>query len=105
MRRKRLLMIAPVALLAMAAFGYIVMLLWNWLMPELFGLREINYWHAWGLFILGKILFGGFRGASGNWRHRMMQRCERMTPEERERFRQAFENRWGRGPAPESRPS
>lgn len=40
-------------------FGYIVMSLWNWLMPELFGLTTINYWQAVGLFILAKILFGG----------------------------------------------
>jgi hypothetical protein len=97
MRRKRILMFAPLGLLAMAAFGFVVMLLWNWLMPNLFGLREISYWQAWGLFLLAKILFG-FRGgpSGGNWRHRMMERCERMTPEERERFRQAFEARWGR---------
>ncbi|MCT4582945.1 MAG: hypothetical protein N4A35_16145 [Flavobacteriales bacterium] len=41
-------------------FGYIIMWLWNWLMPELFGLTTINYWQAVGLFILSKLLFGGF---------------------------------------------
>jgi hypothetical protein len=28
-------------------FGYFVMLLWNWLMPVLFGLKIITYWQAW----------------------------------------------------------
>ena len=40
--------------------GYIIMLLWNWLMPDIFGLIEITYWQAVGIIILAKILFGGF---------------------------------------------
>lgn len=40
--------------------GYGIMLLWNWLMPEIFGLIEISYWQAVGIIILAKILFGGF---------------------------------------------
>ncbi|MTI30227.1 hypothetical protein [Xanthovirga aplysinae] len=47
-------------------FGFIVMWLWNALMPELFGLKEINYWQAVGILILFKILFGGFGGSSNN---------------------------------------
>ena len=39
-------------------FGYIVMHLWNWLMPMLFGLKTITYWQAFGIVILAKILFG-----------------------------------------------
>ncbi len=41
-------------------FGWVVMLLWNWLMPEIFGLKEITYWQGWGLLILSSILFKGF---------------------------------------------
>ncbi len=44
--------------------GYLVMRLWNWLMPELFGLTTLNYWQAVGLLILAKIIFG-FGGGSG----------------------------------------
>jgi hypothetical protein len=40
------------------AFGWLVMLLWNWLMPPLFGLREITYWQGFGLVVLAKLLFG-----------------------------------------------
>ncbi len=40
-------------------FGYFVMLLWNWLMPLIFGLPEITYWHAFGIIILARLLFGG----------------------------------------------
>ncbi len=43
-------------------FGYFVMLLWNWLLPPLFHAGTINYWQAFGLVILAKILFGGMGG-------------------------------------------
>ena len=46
---------AGVALL----FGILVRELWNWLMPSLFGLKQITYWQAFGITILGKILFSG----------------------------------------------
>jgi hypothetical protein len=38
-------------------FGWVVMLLWNWLMPAIFGLPTIGFWKAWGLVILAHILF------------------------------------------------
>lgn len=44
--------------------GYIVMRLWNWLMPELFGLPTVGYWQAVGILILAKIIFG-FGGGEG----------------------------------------
>ncbi|MBU0954154.1 MAG: TMEM208 family protein [Spirochaetes bacterium] len=47
------------------AFGWLVMLLWNWLMPELFGLKKIGYWQAWGLFLLCSILFKGWGAQHG----------------------------------------
>ena len=42
-----------------ALCGWVVMLLWNWLMPDIFSLKQINYWQAWGLLILCTILFKG----------------------------------------------
>lgn len=35
-----------------------LMLLWNWLMPEIFGLTTISFWQALGLNLLSGILFG-----------------------------------------------
>ena len=75
------------AALFAAVFGFVVMSLWNWLMPTLFGWHLINSWQAVGLLVLSKILFGGFRGRPArhiDWRRRMMERWEQMTPEERE---------------------
>ena len=104
--RKRLILIAPLAILGIAAFiaigGELVMHLWNWLLPPLFGWRQITFWQALGLLTLCRILFGGLGGhGSGrsNFRRRMKDRCEHMTPEERERFRQRMRERWGFGPS------
>ncbi|MFT6370234.1 MAG: hypothetical protein ACJAWH_001317 [Maribacter sp.] len=38
--------------------GFLVMRLWNWLMPELFDLPLIGYWQAVGVLVLAKIIFG-----------------------------------------------
>jgi hypothetical protein len=42
-------------------FGYFVMLLWNWLMPEIFGLIAITFWQAAGIVLLARLVFGGFK--------------------------------------------
>jgi len=84
-----------------AAFGVAVMGLWNWLFPVLFGWPPIGFWQAVGLLLLSRILLGGFRGVMGgsqHWRHRMMERWEGMTPEERQRFREGLRSRCGHRP-------
>jgi len=53
------------AILLGLLFGNLIMWLWNWLMPSLFGLRTIGFWEGLGLFLLAKILFG-FGGSSGS---------------------------------------
>ena len=61
--RRRWIFIVPVAILGILLFtaigGGIVLLLWNWLLPELFGWRQITFWQAIGLLALCRILFGG----------------------------------------------
>lgn len=34
-----------------------VMILWNWLIPTLFGLSSITFWQSWGLLMLCGFLF------------------------------------------------
>jgi len=92
-RVKRAVKIAVIAAVAAAVLGFLVMGLWNWLGPAVFGLRTITFWQALGVLILSKILFGGFRGRpgyGGHWRRRMSERWQQMTPEEREQFRQGM---------------
>jgi hypothetical protein len=100
------ILIAPLAILGMLLFivigSEIVLQLWNWLLPPLFGWRHITFWQALALLALCRILFGGlgWRGyGRSSLRRRMEERCENMTPEERERFRQRMRERWGFGPS------
>jgi hypothetical protein len=87
------------AAVAVAALGYVVMSLWNWLVPALFaGAAVIGFWQAIGLLVLCRILVGGLRGRGMHgmhWRHRMRERWEQMTPEEREKFRAGMHGRCG----------
>ena len=108
-RLTKLLVIAPLAIVGLAIFtfigGEVVMLLWNWLAPALFGFRQVNFWQALGLLALCRILFGGFGTGGGGHRNsrrrmegrvrervneRTAERWEQMTPEERERFSQGM---------------
>jgi hypothetical protein len=45
-------------------FGLVVKILWNWLMPAIFGLGEITFWQAFGIVLLAKLLFGAGHGPS-----------------------------------------
>jgi hypothetical protein len=104
--RWKWIFLVPLAILGILLFiaigGELVMRLWNWLLPSLFGWRQITFWQAIGILALCRILFGGFgRHGSGrsNLRRRMAERRERMTPEERERFRQGMRAGCGFGPS------
>jgi hypothetical protein len=102
--------IAPAAIVGMLVFAaigsWVVQALWNWLMPSLFGLREITGLQALGLLALCRILFGGsgmMRGHHSGYRDRLRWRWEMMTPEERERLRAGLRERCGvepPGPSP-----
>jgi hypothetical protein len=61
----------------LAVFGWVVMLLWNWLMPEIFGLKTVSYWQAWGLLILSYILFKGIDLGSDQSSRRTEKRRKR----------------------------
>lgn len=86
--------------------SYVVMMLWNWLMPMLFGAGLINFKEALGILVLSKILFGFGRGWGGHhcgghhghsyWKTKMEDKLQHMTPEERERFRADWKQRCGR---------
>jgi hypothetical protein len=97
--RKNWLVMAPLAILAMLLItflgGELVLYLWNWLVPSLFGLRALTFWQALGLLALCRILFGGL-GMHGRGKGRgRMDRWQKMTPEERDRFRQGMRARCG----------
>jgi hypothetical protein len=93
------LKIAFFVILAVAALSFVVMALWNWLVPAITGWKAIDFWQALGLLVLSRILLGlrmgfGF-GHRGHWRGRMAERWHNMTPEEREKFREGMRARCG----------
>jgi hypothetical protein len=99
-RRWLLFAIAPpVFVLFVALGGWIVMQLWNWLMPALFQLPAVTFWQALGLLALTRILVGGVgagrHGGLLGTRRRRAARWETLTPEERERVRQSMRARCG----------
>ncbi len=103
---KKGLMILFFGTIAVMAFGFIVMALWNALLPAILGVKAITFLQALGLLLLSKILFGGFGGGGRGWRgspawkQKMKQRWDTMTPEQREQFKAEWKNRcggrWGR---------
>lgn len=100
---KKLLFIIPIGLLAIAlfllVFGGTVMLLWNNILVQVLHVSVITFKQALGILVLSKILFGGFRGAHWSrhrWKEKMQQRWDKMTPEEREKFKDEWQNRCGR---------
>jgi hypothetical protein len=106
MKRKKLFFIIPAAMVGIVLFmafgGWVVMSLWNWLLPGLFAWRMITFWQAMGMLVLCRILFGGVSGRG--WHRsrysgrRMGGRWANTTPEEREKFRQGMRERCGFGP-------
>lgn len=95
----------PLAAAAFLSFiSFVVMNLWNILLPEILHVGTITFWQAMGIFILCKILFGfgkgrgpGRFGGGGYWMKRgMEERLAAMTPEQKEKFKEKMRN-CGRG--------
>ena len=92
----------PVGVAAfLSLISFIVMTLWNDLLPGILHVGAITFWQAMGIFVLCKILFGfgkgGHRGGAPWWRHKMAERFKNMSPEEREKFKEKMQQRCGHG--------
>jgi hypothetical protein len=92
------------AALFVGLMGFVVMSLWNVTLPLLVrGVSAITFWQAIALLVLSRLLFGGFRGPwnrpdFGNfkrdqWKGRMTEHWQKLTPEQRDRMRQFWGNR------------
>jgi hypothetical protein len=99
---------APLFLILGGAFillvGYVVMLLWNALVPALFHGPVLTFWQAVGVMVLFKILFHNHRfnrwhghGWHPSWHQHWKQRFEAklagMRPEDREKFKDEWSKR------------
>lgn len=91
----------PIFFIGMAALiTWILMLLWNWLMPDIFALRLITFWESAGLLVMAKILFGGFHTGRkgchkkgheyGGWKQKFKRKWAGMSDEEKEKWQQKF---------------
>ena len=77
---------------AVFGFTFVVMWLWNWLVPDIFNGPVLGYWQTLGLLVLSKIIFSGIGGGSGKGEkssHVRRQRCEDDYP--KSRWRQKYE--------------
>jgi hypothetical protein len=90
-------------------FSFIVMSLWNGILIDVLGVKQITFWQALGILVLSKILFSGFGGFHhkkeqfrNRFRQKMLDKFEKMTPEEKQRFKDEWKTRckggWRGGP-------
>lgn len=84
----------------LALISFVVMALWNNLLPEILHVGTISFWQAMGIFILCKLLFGfgrgrGMGGRAPWMRHRMHERFKNMSSEEKEAFKAKMKSRMG----------
>ena len=107
MRRRWILRAAKIVFfvaLAIAGMGFLLMILWNVLIPDIFNGPRITFVQALGLLLLSRILFMGFRpwswgqgyGKRGeHWRKKFEEKLAAMPAEEREKVKQAYARRCG----------
>lgn len=101
-RKKRFLLFPLIALAFMALASWIVMLLWNEILPAAMdGVHSITYWHAAGLLILGRLLFGrmgpggGFKGRHGGGHPAWREKWKNMSEEEKKEMKEKWKQRFG----------
>lgn len=100
--RRRGFLLFPLMMIALLLIaGYVVMFLWNEIIPQAIpSVNRLSYWHATGLLVLARILFGGFKGrhrgahtgAMPYWKEKMAN----MSDEEKEKFKMEWKSRCGK---------
>ncbi len=100
-KHKRKFIFFPLVAIAFVLMaGFVVMLLWNNILPAVItSVGTLTYIQAIGLFVLCRILFGGFRGRGGYggrgyksmppWKEKMLN----MSEEEREKIKTEWRER------------
>lgn len=93
---KRIVFIPLAVAAGILAFGFIVMTLWNSILPAVIGVRTITFCQALGILVLSKILFGGFKG--GKCHHKFHSHCKdekwmNLSEEEKEKLKAEWRNK------------
>lgn len=75
--RRNFLWLVPLGMIAGAGMfiglGFLVSWLWRVTVADIFAVKPISFWQAWGLILLAQILFKAnvhSRTRTGRWRHR-----------------------------------
>ena len=96
----KFMFMAPLVVAGIFGMVYVVMWLWNGLLPEIFDIGTISYWQAAGLLALSRILFGGYGGGRGKHRHGcynhrggFSEKMENMTEDERLAFKESWKSK------------
>jgi hypothetical protein len=91
-----------ILILSTVVLGFIVMVLWNALAPDLFQGSPITFLQAVGLLLLSHILlrsWGPWRYANGwrhdRWKRRFEEKLAGMSPEDQEKFKEEWRQRCG----------
>jgi len=102
-RWKPWFILIPFAFIGIALLmGWVVMWLWNAILPDLLGLKVIAYWQAVGLLLLTRILFGGIGGGKsrgngwnkGRWQSpQFREGWMQMSEEGREQLKADWQER------------
>lgn len=88
-----------IASAALLLATYLIMTLWNYIIADIFPIKQINLWQAGGLLILSKIFFNPMfgnkcccrrTGRKGIWKKKFDEKLGKMTPEEKENFKAKF---------------
>lgn len=105
MKNKKYLSLLKIPLMIMgfilivAGFSFVVMWLWNAILPDLLGVGTLSFWQALGLLVLSKILFGGFGGSCkekkkhGPPPRHFKDKWKNMNEEERQKFKEEWKKR------------
>ena len=89
-----------IAAVVVTALGFVIMTLWNALIPDLFHGPVLTFWQSIGLLILSHLLFRGwgrppFGRHRDHWKKRFEEKLASMTPEQREQFKEEWKRRCG----------
>jgi hypothetical protein len=97
---KKGILMATFFIVAALLFTLVVMGLWNAILPAVLGVKTITFIQAMGILALSKILFGGgcrgWRGGRGQeWKQKMKEKWDTMSPDQRDQFKAEWKNRCG----------
>ncbi len=85
-------------IIAIFLFGWIVQLLWNALIPELFHGPILSYWQSVGLLLLSRFLVG-FKGKHRGWKPKSWKRYG--PPWKWNKWNSSHCEDWNMGPGPD----